>query len=366
MRGTTIWGVAARLSAISLMLFVFSACDGGDSGGNSSCDSFESNSSNDAGHSVAYGDSITNDTYIADVEPVPDDTYIADVEPVPDDTYISDVEPVPDDTYISDAELMPDDTYISDAEPMPGDTYAFDTVEDVQDNDFWFAIIDSLEQRWGIHWDRTYDTQDVFDAINDFGVDFVISTGDNTACNPTHPSEAVRCYLELVGAMKHYFDVPVYFIGGNHDLGSTLLTYYNPPIEYAHVVWEEYVAPLDQEFWHKGTHFILVSDGDAQMTPFWEQYPERYQWYCEHIDEHTLSFRHIVKDGLFTPASLLARYECEIGVVPYVFYGHFGQWEDLEFRGTRYVQTADAKNGNVRFVHVIDGEVTEMIEHGLE
>ena len=235
--------------------------------------------------------------------------------------------------------------------------YPIETREEaLESNDFWIATMDSTEQRWG-YWFGSYETEAAFEAVltHDPPVDFVVVTGDITACNPDHPAKATGCYLEFQGAFAHYLPgVKMYYIGGNHDIAGT-----TPIPTWPRTYWEDLVGPLHQEFWHRGAHFVLVSDGDCQDMPFWEKHAEEYNWYCSVITPTTLSFRHMVKVGYYEPPSLMARYECEIGVVPYVFYGHYGQTEDVAYGGTHYVQTADAKEGFVRFVHVVDGVVVE-------
>lgn len=220
-------------------------------------------------------------------------------------------------------------------------------------NDFWFAVLDSAEEKWGSYWFEYYDTEGAFDEINSREVDFVIWTGDCIS-NPVHPSTATFKFLALRRAAEIYLNAPSYFLAGNHDINST-------PTPWARDLWKELVGPLNQEFTHKGAHFVLMSDGDAQFTPMEELYPETVDWYCDTITPDTLSFRHMHMTGSGDPGYLYERHMCEFfGGAQAVFFGHYNQWQDYYIAGTRLIQTPDAKEGNVRFVHVVDGQITEM------
>jgi len=230
-------------------------------------------------------------------------------------------------------------------------------VENIEPTDYWFAVIDSVEERWdghyvnGDHWFASYDTEEVFQAINDWDVEFIITTGDNIA-NPIDEA-TMRLKLEnMLDRMDFYLDAPVYYTAGNHDLNGV-------PTPWARAVWQEYL-PLNHDFWYGGAHFVLLSNGDSQMEKLEVNYPEDLEWYCNTITSGSLSFRHIVKSGYY-PDRSLAYYPCEFGVVDTVFFGHYGVNEEFTHEDTKYIQTADAKDGAYRLVHIVDGHVTENI-----
>jgi predicted phosphodiesterase len=222
------------------------------------------------------------------------------------------------------------------------------------ETDFWFAVVDSIEERWGGHWFNHYEFDDTIKEINNHPeVKFIISTGDNVV-NPTTYDEARRKFIGLYRATHRYLDAPVIFTAGNHDIGS----YGRYEVMKA---WEDVFGALDFEFDYGKVHFVGVSNGNTQFNSMQTVDSGRYENICNMIDnaEGTLVFKHMVKVGHYPYQDNM--WECEQSNAQAVFYGHYNQHEEWLRGNVNYIQTADAKDGHYRLVHVIDGEIVEMI-----
>ena len=86
----------------------------------------------------------------------------------------------------------------------------------------------------------------------------------------------------------------------------------------------------------------------------------RYNEICNLIKNDSLIFRHIVKVGYYSPV----RYGCEMQRNTTIFYGNYGQNEDILYNSTRYIQTPDANEGYFRLVHINNSKIIETVVIG--